>query len=143
MVTLNKYSKTPIYEQIADGFCREVLCGLMPEGSQMPSVRELSVLLATNPNTVQKAYLELDRRGVISSAPGVGSFIRPGAAEAIRESLRSRLREIEAIAEELALAGIPEAAVTDCIHAVYRTHAENSNRPDPTTEEKESHYDPR
>ena len=89
----------------------------------MPSVRELSVLLATNPNTVQKAYLELDRRGVISSAPGVGSFIRPGAAEAIREGMRSLMREITAIARELALAGIPEEEVQDCIRSAYRDPA--------------------
>ncbi|MBQ8287763.1 MAG: GntR family transcriptional regulator [Clostridia bacterium] len=120
MVTIDKFSRTPVYEQIADGFCREVLCGLMPEGAQMPSVRELSVLLATNPNTVQKAYLELDRRGVISSAPGVGSFIRPGAADAIREGMKSRMSEITAIARELALAGIPEEEVLDCIRSAYR-----------------------
>ena len=120
MVNIDKFSRIPVYEQIANAFCREVLCGLMSEGAQMPSVRELSVLLATNPNTVQKAYLELDRRGVISSAPGVGSFIRTGAADAIRENMKSRLHEISAIAQELSLAGIPEAEVLDCIRAAYR-----------------------
>lgn len=120
MVTIDKLSRTPVYEQIADGFCREVICGLMPEGTQMPSVRELSVLLSTNPNTVQKAYLELDRRGVISSAPGVGSFIRTGAKDAIRNGMKSRMSEISAIARELALAGIPEEEVLDCIRSAYK-----------------------
>ncbi len=120
MVTIDKLSRTPVYEQIADGFCREVICGLMPEGAQMPSVRELSVLLSTNPNTVQKAYLELDRRGVISSAPGVGSFVRTGAADAIRNGMKSRMSEITSIARELALAGIPEDEVLDCIRSAYK-----------------------
>lgn len=127
MVTIDKFSRTPVYEQIADGFCREVLCGLMPEGTQMPSVRELSVLLATNPNTVQKAYLELDRRGVISSAPGVGSFIRQGAAGAIRDGMKTRMNEIAAIARELALAGIAEEDVIACIRSAYQNQNQQTN----------------
>lgn len=120
MVTIDKFSRTPVYEQIADGFCREVLCGLMAEGSQMPSVRELSVLLSTNPNTVQKAYLELDRRGVISTAPGVGTFIRQGALKTLRESMKARLADLTALARELAIAGIPEQEVQDLIHRTYQ-----------------------
>ena len=119
MVTIDKFSRTPVYEQIADGFCREVLCGLMAEGSQMPSVRELSVLLSTNPNTVQKAYLELDRRGVISTAPGVGTFIRQGALETLRESMKTRLADLAALARELKVAGIAEQEVQDLIHNIY------------------------
>ena len=119
MVTIDKFSRTPVYEQIADGFCREVLCGLMKEGDQMPSVRELSLLLSTNPNTVQKAYLELDRRGVISTAPGVGTFIRQGALQTLRESMKERLSELAALARELKLAGIAEQEVQDLIHTIY------------------------
>ncbi|MBO5778599.1 MAG: GntR family transcriptional regulator [Clostridia bacterium] len=119
MVTIDKFSRTPVYEQIAEGFCREVLCGLMKEGDQMPSVRELSVLLSTNPNTVQKAYLELDRRGVISTAPGVGTFIRQGALEALRESRKAKLADLAALANELKLAGIAEEEVQTLIHTVY------------------------
>ena len=119
MVTIDKFSRTPVYEQIADGFCREVLCGLMAEGSQMPSVRELSVLLSTNPNTVQKAYLELDRRGVISTAPGVGTFIRQGALETLRASMKARLADLAALVRELSVAGIAEEEVQDLIHTIY------------------------
>ena len=119
MVTIDKFSRTPVYEQIAEGFCREVLCGLMKEGDQMPSVRELSVLLSTNPNTVQKAYLELDRRGVISTAPGVGTFIRQGALEALRESRKAKLADLAALANELKLAGIAEEEIQTLIHTVY------------------------
>jgi GntR family transcriptional regulator len=119
MVTIDKFSRMPVYEQIAEGFCREVLCGLMKEGDQMPSVRELSVLLSTNPNTVQKAYLELDRRGVISTAPGVGTFIRQGALETLRESMKAKLADLAALAKELKLAGIAEQEVQDLIHTIY------------------------
>ncbi len=119
MVTIDKLSGIPVYEQIADGICREVVCGLMPEGSQMPSVRELSALLTTNPNTVQKAYLELERRGVTATSPGVGTFIRPGAAAAIRENLKARLADIEALAKELALAGIDRAEAMEAVRRAY------------------------
>jgi GntR family transcriptional regulator len=119
MVTIDKFSRTPVYEQIAEGFCREVLCGLIREGDQMPSVRELSVLLSTNPNTVQKAYLELDRRGVISTASGVGTFIRQGALETLRESKKAKLNDLAALTRELFDAGIPEEELHTLIQTVY------------------------
>lgn len=119
MVSIDKLSRTPIYEQIADGFCREVSSGLMREGDQLPSVRELSQLLSANPNTVQKAYLELDRRGVIASAPGVGCFIRTGAVDAIRQSMAARLGELQSLVRELAISGVPEADVVKVIADAY------------------------
>ena len=119
MVSIDKFSRTPVYEQIAEGFCREVLCGLLKEGEQIPSVRELSALLSTNPNTVQKAYLELDRKGVITTAPGVGTFIRPGAVSALRESKKERLADLAALVRELSEAGIPEEELHKTVHVAY------------------------
>ena len=55
MVSIDKLSRVPIYEQIVDGICKEVVSGLMAEGAQLPSVREMSQLLSANPNTIQKA----------------------------------------------------------------------------------------
>lgn len=126
MVSIDKLSRTPIYEQIADGFCREVAGGLMREGDQLPSVRELSQLLSANPNTVQKAYLELDRRGVIASSPGVGCFIRAGALNAIRQSMTARLAELHSLVRELAISGIPEEEVRRVIADAYRTNASDA-----------------
>lgn len=119
MVSIDKLSRVPIYEQIVDSICEEVIRGLLPEGAQLPSVRELSQLLSANPNTVQKAYLELDRRGIIASAPGVGSFIRQGAIEAIRQNMKGHLTKLQSLACDLALAGIPQKDVLSAIEEAY------------------------
>ena len=119
MVSIDKLSRVPIYEQIVDGICKEVISGLMAEGAQLPSVREMSQLLSANPNTIQKAYLELDRRGVIASAPGVGTFIKEGAILAIRQNMKEHLSKLQALSHELALAGIPKAELLAIIEDAY------------------------
>ncbi len=68
----------PIYEQIADHYKRLILVGAMNENDPMPSVRQLAVELATNPNTVQKAYALLEREGYIYTVRGKGNFVRGG-----------------------------------------------------------------
>ncbi len=119
MLNIDKLSRKPIYEQIVDGICKEISTGLLAEGNQLPSVRELSVLLSTNPNTIQKAYIELERRGIITSAPGRGSFVRQGAATAIRSYTEERLGELSALIRQLALAKIPKAQILSLIEEVY------------------------
>ena len=65
MFHIDPLSRKPVYEQIIDQMERFVLTGLMKPGTQLPSVRSLSMELSINPNTIQKAYSELDARGVI------------------------------------------------------------------------------
>ena len=81
---IDKLSRTPIYEQIIQGLTREILTGILPEGSQIPSVREMSMQLSINPNTIQKAYSEMERQGLTASAPGIGRFVAAGAVEKLR-----------------------------------------------------------
>lgn len=119
MVSIDKLSRVPIYEQIVDGICKEVVSGLLAEGAQLPSVREMSQLLSANPNTIQKAYLELDRRGVIASAPGVGTFIKEGAVLAIRQNMKEHLNKLQVLTHELATAGIPKDEVLAIIERAY------------------------
>ena len=66
----------PIYEQIVDNFKMQMYKGILQEGDQMPSVRSLAVELSTNPNTVQKAYAELERQGFIYTVKGKGNFVK-------------------------------------------------------------------
>ena len=81
MFTIDVMSRVPVYEQLIKQVEDQVLKGIMKEGDKMPSVRSLSMELSTNPNTIQKAYMELDRRGILVSVPGKGSFI---SAEALK-----------------------------------------------------------
>ena len=119
MLVIDRFSRKAIYEQIIERIEREILTELLPEGEQLPSLRELSSSLSINPNTIQKAYMELDRRGVIASAPGRGYFVSPGASEIIRSNLSKKLDDIESTAYELAIAAIPKAQVMKAVDSAY------------------------
>lgn len=75
MVQLNYRDARPIYTQIVDGFREQIVSGVLQNGDRLPSVRELASQLTINPNTIQRAYRELEMQGWIASVPGKGSFI--------------------------------------------------------------------
>ena len=103
MVQINYRDPRPIYEQLRDGFRQLILSGVLEPGSRMPSVRELAAKLAINPNTIQRAYRELEAEGCIASVPGRGSFVcKTDAALLARraeltETLRGAARELRAL----------------------------------------------
>lgn len=74
LIVLNYRDSKPIYGQIGDGFRKLILSGALPAGEKLPSVRELASDLAINPNTIQRAYRELESEGFIYSIAGKGSF---------------------------------------------------------------------
>lgn len=109
-------SGTPIYRQIADQVRQAVAGGTLRPGDRLPSVRELSVELALNPNTVAKAYQELERSGVIETPRGRGSFVAdhdhglPAAARL--EKLRPAVERLVAEAYHL---GVPDQDVQQLV----------------------------
>jgi len=70
----------PIWAQLVDEFCRRIAAGEWPSGCRLPSVRELALDLGVNPNTVQKALAEVDRRGLTSTERTSGRFVTTDAA---------------------------------------------------------------
>lgn len=117
MLLIDKLSPKPVYEQIADGIEKEILTGVLSPGDPLPSLRELSVTLGINPNTIQKAYAELARRGVMCASPGSGCFVTPGARSAIRARARTRLSELRRLSAELCAAGLDEDEITGAARA--------------------------
>lgn len=77
MLELNYRDTRPIYEQIKDGLRKLVLSNVIRQDERLPSVRELASQLAINPNTIQKAYRELEQEGYIYTVSGRGSFAAP------------------------------------------------------------------
>lgn len=75
MLQLDLKSRKSIYEQVMDQLKEEIMTGRMAAGEKLPSVRELSKSITVNPNTVQKAYRELERQGYIYTTSGVGTFV--------------------------------------------------------------------
>ena len=119
MFQIDRFGRTPIYEQIIDQTQRLIASGLLKEGDQLPSVRALSQELSVNPNTLQKAYSELERRGLCISAPGNGRFVTADAFRLVGEGLKERLEELQKIAEELCAAGMPVEQVLGSVNAAY------------------------
>lgn len=111
MIQLDYRDPRPIYEQIKEGIYRLIVSGTLPENSRLPSVRELAVSMTINPNTIQRAYKELESEGYIVSVPGKGSFVSPGnaALTARRAELCARLREAAA---ELRRLGVSDDEIT-------------------------------
>lgn len=100
MLELNYRDARPIYEQIKDGLRRLVLSGVIAQDEKLPSVRELASQLAINPNTIQKAYRELEKEGCIYTVSGKGSFAAP--LSDIRSGRKDELlMQFDKIAKEL------------------------------------------
>ena len=74
MISLNYRDSRPIYEQIKEGFKKLIATGAIGPDEKLPSVRALATQLSINPNTIQRAYAELESEGYTYSVPGKGSF---------------------------------------------------------------------
>ena len=75
MVHLDYRDARPIYSQIIDGFREQIKAGVLLPGDKLPSVRELATQLTINPNTIQRAYRELEAQGWVASVQGKGCFV--------------------------------------------------------------------
>ena len=96
MISLNYRDSRPIYEQIKDGLRKLIVTGAMAPDEKLPSVRALATQLSLNPDTIQRAYNELEGEGYIYSVPGKGSFASGSmdADAARRKELLTRVREL-------------------------------------------------
>ena len=100
MVHLDYRSARPIYAQIMDGLKKQVSAGVLQPGEKLPSVRELAASLAINPNTIQRAYRQLEMEGWIVTVPGKGCFVCSDERLA-EEEKRKLLAAFDAAAENL------------------------------------------
>ena len=113
MVNLDYRDARPIYLQICDGYRQQILAGVLQQGDRMPSVRELATQLAINPNTIQRAYRELELQGWVVSVPGKGSFV--GGVPANGEDPENLLQEFDKLCARLTALGVSQE---DLIHRV-------------------------
>ena len=118
MISLRYGGSGPIYEQIMSEFKKQIVGGIMPPGEKLPSVRELSVQLSINPNTIQRAYRELEAQHYIYTVSGKGSFVAEGNAQDSEklEKLSAGFREI---LSEMKFLGYPEQDAHDDVSRVY------------------------
>ena len=91
MIIIDYTDRRPIYEQIVERFQSLVLCGVLEKDAPLPSVRSLAMELSINPNTIQRAYTELERRGVIYAVKGKGNFVAD--MQAVRQLREKEVQE--------------------------------------------------
>jgi len=105
MIQLNYRDSKPIYEQIKDGMRRLILTGGIAKDEKIPSVRELAVSLSINPNTIQRAYRDLEQEGYIYTVSGRGSFAAE-VAEVTDERKNKMLEKFDEAVRELGALGV-------------------------------------
>lgn len=100
MIILDFRDRRPIYEQLIEKFQEVMMIGALEKDEKMPSVRQLASELSINPNTVQRAYGQLEREGYIYSVPGKGSFVADISQlkDVRREEIRRALEQTARLA---------------------------------------------
>lgn len=135
MFQIDPMSHVPVYEQIIEQVERFILTQILPPGSQIPSVRSVSVTNSVNPRTILKAYNELDSRGLIQSVPGKGYFVCADAPQRLLEKGRARMQELSKLLTELAMTGVTKEEICACVEAVF---AKGEATPEAAQKEGES-----
>jgi GntR family transcriptional regulator len=110
MFQIDLKSRQAIYAQITENFKRLIITGALRENERAPSVRDLAKALAVNPNTIQKAYRELESQGYFYAVPGQGSFVA-APPDASRKEIAGLYAQLEAVARELAYLGEPRGKI--------------------------------
>lgn len=124
MFSLNYNDTRPVYEQIKDKLKQLILTGALKTDARLPSVRELAASLAINPNTIQRAYKELEAEGYVYSVRAKGSFVAPIGTATLQRQRDSLFDELDKTLAELVVAGVCEEAVTEHIKNFYMTKKE-------------------
>ena len=106
MINLDYQSRMPIYEQIISEIEKYVALGILKPQDQLMSIREMATSLGINPNTVKKAYAELEQRGVIITISTKGSFIADNINKIVDTKVEEKISVIRNIIEELEKLGI-------------------------------------
>ncbi len=122
MLSLDLQSRRPIYEQLIHGLMELVSLGVLAPDEQLPSVRSMARDLGINPNTVQKAYQELERSGIIYSVAGKGSFIASNQ-NANEVLLHQSVEKIQNAVREGRRAGMDRAQVNAAVDQVFEEEA--------------------
>ena len=119
MLTIDVKSRKPIYEQIIDNIKELIIQGVYSRDMQLPSVRQLAGDLAINPNTIQKAYSELERQGIIYSLKSKGSFVSSNVDELRLERKEQLFKDFGRILEEMNKVGVSQNEIEEKVREYF------------------------
>ncbi len=118
MFELDLRSREPIYEQLIEKIKEHIIKHILKPDEQLPTVRVLASELTINPNTIQKAYRELENRGYIYSVPGKGNFVRPTIPENNASRIQTLENELARIVAELLYLGKTSQGISALVQAL-------------------------
>ncbi|QAS52582.1 GntR family transcriptional regulator [Halobacillus litoralis] len=118
MFELDIRSRMPIYEQLVEKLKQLIINDVLKEDEKLPSVRELAQQLTINPNTIQKAYRELESLGYIYSLKGKGSFVHPSSKVDNQEELKKVREELKKLFAEAIYLGMSSEEIAALLHEV-------------------------
>ena len=119
MITVDMRDRKPIYEQLIDNIRTLAVQGHLKPDEHLPSVRQLAAELAINPNTIQKAYAELERQNVIYSLPGRGNFISPDIGSVAKQERQRQLEVLGVMFRQAQNAGVEKSEIHTLLDTVY------------------------
>ena len=121
MIKIDSRNSRPIYEQIIDSIKENILKGILRPGDKLPSVREMSSMITANPNTVSRAYMELERQGVTETLRGKGTFVSSNYKPKVEEESMEKLKDdIKKIIVEAYYMGIEKEDMIEIIEDIYK-----------------------
>lgn len=121
MINIDPRSSQPIYQQIVDQIKENIIKEIMLPGDKLPSIRQLSSMILANPNTVSKAYQELERMGVIETVRGRGTFIRTDyKAKADNEKMNEIKQALKKIIVEMHYMGLSKEELNQEVEEIYK-----------------------
>lgn len=119
MIALDYRDKRPLYEQVKEKLIHLIAAGALPEDEKLPSVRVLAMELAINPNTVQRAYRELESEGFIYTVQGRGNFVSKSSMWQ-NSKYKEILDEIKALIEQAVRFGVKKEELIELLEQVFR-----------------------
>lgn len=125
MIPINLKSGVPIWEQIRDQIKRQILMGVWTPGEQLPSVRSLASELGINPNTIQRAYTELEHEGLTFTVSGRGCFVEDDLSAIQIKKSTEALEKLDAVIAELKESEIDRDTVIERIMKLYKEDSNN------------------
>jgi len=119
MINLDYKDGRTLHEQIESGLRELIINKVLIQDEQLPSVRELSISLTVNPNTVQRAYKQLEQDGFIYSVKGKGNFVAPVSEAATAKRIEELYDALKLAAKELSFLGEDSEKLKNVINNVY------------------------
>ena len=118
MITIDYKDRRPIYEQIVSSIEDLAVRGVLEPDSQLPSVRQLAVELSINPNTIQRAYSQLEKTGVIYSVKGKGNFVAADPKRLREKKMEQILQEMEKLLRQALALGAGRERMENWLHSL-------------------------